>query len=134
MRALELDHVVIRYSDASRPEGFLLAASEVSLALERGDIGCLLGPSGCGKTSLLRAVAGFVPIAKGAIRINGELMADGEQHDHHADDLFHRVELAAVVQQVSEAESAQDRDIDLRRHQAAPRKGPTLFHAANHMG
>ncbi|MFN4901364.1 MAG: ABC transporter ATP-binding protein [Betaproteobacteria bacterium] len=80
MKALELDQVAIRYPDANRPEGFLLAASGVSLALDRGDIGCLLGPSGCGKTSLLRAVAGFVPIAEGAIRINGELMADGQRH------------------------------------------------------
>ena len=80
MKALELDQVAIRYPDANRPEGFLLAATGVSLALDRGDIGCLLGPSGCGKTSLLRAVAGFVPIAEGAIRINGELMADGQRH------------------------------------------------------
>ncbi|NBW00743.1 MAG: ABC transporter ATP-binding protein [Betaproteobacteria bacterium] len=80
MKALELNNVAIRYPDSGRPEGFLLAASEVSLALNRGDIGCLLGPSGCGKTSLLRAVAGFVPIAEGEIRINGELMAAVHSH------------------------------------------------------
>ena len=33
----------------------------LSLALERGAIGCLLGPSGCGKTTVLRCIAGFEP-------------------------------------------------------------------------
>ncbi|MCO5760955.1 MAG: ATP-binding cassette domain-containing protein, partial [Chromatiaceae bacterium] len=39
--------------------------SGVDFTLARGDIGCLLGPSGCGKTTLLRAVAGFEPLASG---------------------------------------------------------------------
>jgi iron(III) transport system ATP-binding protein len=29
-----------------------------SLALDDGEIGCLLGPSGCGKTTVLRCIAG----------------------------------------------------------------------------
>ena len=75
MNALELQDVTIRYRDSSRPEGHLVAAEGISLALHRGDIGCLLGPSGCGKTSLLRAIAGFVPIAAGEIRLNGDVIA-----------------------------------------------------------
>ena len=43
----------------------------VSLALERGAIGCLLGPSGCGKTTVLRCIAGFEPVRHGAIRLSG---------------------------------------------------------------
>ncbi|MCY4363818.1 MAG: ABC transporter ATP-binding protein [Gammaproteobacteria bacterium] len=44
--------------------------SDISLRLERGDIGCLLGPSGCGKTTLLRTIAGFVQPRSGEVRIN----------------------------------------------------------------
>ncbi|MEK7766665.1 MAG: ABC transporter ATP-binding protein, partial [bacterium] len=33
---------------------------------------CLLGPSGCGKTSLLRALAGFVPVAAGEVLVDGQ--------------------------------------------------------------
>ena len=40
---------------------------QLSIALEPGDIGCLMGPSGCGKTTLLRAIAGFNPISAGEI-------------------------------------------------------------------
>ena len=44
--------------------------SDISLRLERGEIGCLLGPSGCGKTTLLRTIAGFVQSRSGEVRIN----------------------------------------------------------------
>ncbi|PIE83165.1 MAG: ABC transporter ATP-binding protein [Candidatus Contendobacter odensis] len=43
----------------------------LSLQLESADIGCLLGPSGCGKTTVLRAIAGFEPLQRGSIRLEG---------------------------------------------------------------
>ncbi len=43
-----------------------------SLALTRGQIGCVLGPSGCGKTTALRCIAGFEKISAGCIVVNGE--------------------------------------------------------------
>jgi iron(III) transport system ATP-binding protein len=43
----------------------------VSLSLPEGTIGCLLGPSGCGKTTLLRAIAGFEPLQRGEILLQG---------------------------------------------------------------
>jgi iron(III) transport system ATP-binding protein len=44
---------------------------DVSFSLASGAIGCLLGPSGCGKTTLLRAVAGFEPVAGGRLHLDG---------------------------------------------------------------
>ena len=61
---LELHQVSVRY-------GNFIAACEVSMALEQGQIGCLLGPSGCGKTTLLRAIAGFEPVCAGEISLHG---------------------------------------------------------------
>lgn len=43
----------------------------LTLSLERGEIGCLVGSSGCGKTTLLRAIAGFLPVTAGTIEIDG---------------------------------------------------------------
>jgi iron(III) transport system ATP-binding protein len=43
----------------------------LSLTLDRGDIGCVVGSSGCGKTTLLRAIAGFLPVSTGTIEIDG---------------------------------------------------------------
>ncbi len=65
---LEVDNVAIRYDSSPVVAG-------VSLSLACGGIGCLLGPSGCGKTSLLRAIAGFEPVAEGEIRLHGNLVA-----------------------------------------------------------
>jgi iron(III) transport system ATP-binding protein len=45
---------------------------EFSLALARGQIGCVLGPSGCGKTTALRCIAGFERISTGRILVGGQ--------------------------------------------------------------
>ncbi len=65
---LEVDSVSIRYDGDP-------VVREVSFSLACGGIACLLGPSGCGKTSLLRAIAGFEPVAAGAIRLHGNTVA-----------------------------------------------------------
>ena len=52
--------------------------SNLSLTLKQGEIGCLLGESGCGKTSVLRTIAGFEPPESGEIKINGELVSNGD--------------------------------------------------------
>src|SRR6185436_15951950 len=46
--------------------------NDFHLALDRGQIGCILGPSGCGKTTALRCIAGFERISAGSITISGE--------------------------------------------------------------
>lgn len=61
---LALDAVSVRY-------GPLVAVREVSFALEEGRVLALVGLNGAGKTSLVRAIAGLVPIASGAIRFEG---------------------------------------------------------------
>ncbi len=49
--------------------------NNVSLALKKGEIGCLLGPSGCGKTTLLRIVAGFEDISRGEVLLRGKTVS-----------------------------------------------------------
>jgi iron(III) transport system ATP-binding protein len=51
------------------------AVRDVSFALRKGAIACLLGPSGCGKTTVLRCIAGFEPIAAGSIALDGEVVS-----------------------------------------------------------
>jgi iron(III) transport system ATP-binding protein len=47
----------------------------LTLELLRGEIGCVVGSSGCGKTTLLRAIAGFVPVATGTVEIDGVVVS-----------------------------------------------------------
>jgi iron(III) transport system ATP-binding protein len=69
---LELDAITLAYDT---PHGRRAVVDGLSLALARGDIGCLLGASGCGKTTALRAIAGFEPVRAGAIRLDGATIA-----------------------------------------------------------
>jgi iron(III) transport system ATP-binding protein len=48
---------------------------DLSFALPRGAIGCLLGPSGCGKTTVLRCIAGFEAVQEGEIRLSGRVVS-----------------------------------------------------------
>jgi iron(III) transport system ATP-binding protein len=47
----------------------------LSFTLAHGAIGCLLGPSGCGKTTVLRCIAGFEPVARGEILLDGQVVS-----------------------------------------------------------
>jgi cobalamin transport system ATP-binding protein len=65
--------------------GDTIAVNRVSLRIEPGEWVALVGPNGAGKTSLLRAIAGLVPVA-GTIFLQGR-----------AERLTRRRELAKVV-------------------------------------
>jgi iron(III) transport system ATP-binding protein len=69
---LELDNIAIEYQRTRVVDG-------LNLSLKAGQIGCLLGPSGCGKTSILRAIAGFEPVAQGQISLRNELVSQFDQ-------------------------------------------------------
>lgn len=70
---LELNGITQRYGDTT-------VVKEMSLALQQGEIGCLLGPSGCGKTSALRCIAGFEKVQAGSIMLAGNTIASGQLH------------------------------------------------------
>lgn len=50
----------------------------LDLDVEKGEIICLLGASGCGKTTLLKAIAGLLPLSSGRMSLNGRTIDDGE--------------------------------------------------------
>src|SRR5918992_4030375 len=62
--ALDVKDLVASY-------GATRVLSGLDLAVEPGEFVALLGPSGCGKTTLLRAIAGFVPVEAGRIAVAG---------------------------------------------------------------
>ena len=66
---VELEAVDTYYGD-------LRILKSISLSIAGGEFAALLGASGCGKTTLLRALAGFVPLRKGRILIGGNDISD----------------------------------------------------------
>ena len=73
MALLELDSVTKRF-------GGLLAVSNVSFSLDRGEILSMIGPNGAGKTTAFNCVTGLFPITSGAIKLDGDSIAGLPPH------------------------------------------------------
>jgi branched-chain amino acid transport system ATP-binding protein len=82
---LELQGIVVR-------RGMSTVFGPLSQAVPAGRICALLGPNGAGKSSLLRAVAGVLPLAE------GRLLLDGRRFDGLPPDAVRRLGVAAVPQ------------------------------------
>lgn len=67
-----IDHVTKRF-ELKRQS--VVALDDVSLELERGELGAFIGPSGCGKSTLLRLVADIIQPTSGTITIAGRAPA-----------------------------------------------------------
>jgi NitT/TauT family transport system ATP-binding protein len=50
----------------------LLALDGIDLTIRPHEFVCLLGPSGCGKTTLLKVIAGLLPLDQGELYIDGK--------------------------------------------------------------
>ena len=53
-------------------DGAVVAFHQLSLAVKRNEIMCVVGPSGCGKTTLLRCIAGLTNLSSGKLLIHGK--------------------------------------------------------------
>jgi len=70
---LELDHVTKRF-------GGLLAVSNVTFGLDKGEILSMIGPNGAGKTTAFNCITGLFPITSGSIKLDGESIAGTPPH------------------------------------------------------
>lgn len=62
MNALDVERLQAGY-------GPITVLHDVSLGLREGQFGAMLGPNGAGKSTLLLAIAGLLPIRRGAVRL-----------------------------------------------------------------
>jgi branched-chain amino acid transport system ATP-binding protein len=70
---LELNSVTKRF-------GGLLAVSNVSFSLDKGEILSMIGPNGAGKTTAFNCVTGLFPITSGSIKLDGDSIAGLPPH------------------------------------------------------
>ncbi|MGK0721292.1 ABC transporter ATP-binding protein [Leucobacter sp. W1478] len=68
MSWVTLDGVRVSY-------GSQMALDGINLAIPQGEIVAILGPSGCGKTTLLRSIAGLLPVSEGKISLGGRIVS-----------------------------------------------------------
>jgi ATP-binding cassette subfamily C protein len=53
----------------------------INLALQPGEVLCIVGPSGAGKTTMARVLVGIWPIAAGNIRLDGYELSQWDPHE-----------------------------------------------------
>jgi iron complex transport system ATP-binding protein len=73
---LEARDVVLRYPGAARP-----ALDGVSCSVRGAELVAVVGPNGSGKTSLVRALTGLVPLAGGAVLVEGRPVGAWERRE-----------------------------------------------------
>jgi branched-chain amino acid transport system ATP-binding protein len=71
---LRLDNIRAGYEDSVVIDG-------LSLAIEQGEVVCLLGANGAGKTTTMRAVTGLIPLQAGTIVYDGEDISQMPPHE-----------------------------------------------------
>src|SRR5690606_17180484 len=65
---------MLALSAITRQFGAVRALNDISLAVDVGEIICLVGHSGCGKTSLLRIIAGIDVPDSGTLAMGGQML------------------------------------------------------------
>ena len=68
MSWISIEGLRVAYGDRAALDG-------VDLQIPRGSLVAVLGPSGCGKTTLLRALAGLIPVSGGTIKVGNRLIS-----------------------------------------------------------
>ena len=78
----------IQLTELTKTFDDVVAVKNFSLAIEKGELFCLLGASGCGKSTLLRMLAGFEQPSAGQIEIDGQNMAGVAPADRPVNIMF----------------------------------------------
>lgn len=78
---LVVNNLVLTYPEKNG--GKHRALNHIELCIDDGEIAVIIGKSGCGKTSLLKAIAGLLPIEEGNIRLNGIDITDYETRERN---------------------------------------------------
>ncbi|WP_344077050.1 ABC transporter ATP-binding protein [Luedemannella helvata] len=69
---LLVDGLAVRYESAAPGQ---YACQGIEFRLEPGDRLTVLGPTGCGKSTMLKAIAGYLPIAAGRVEVSGRAVS-----------------------------------------------------------
>ena len=62
---------MIEVQNLTKRYGPTLAVSDVSFAVEKGEILGFLGPNGAGKTTTMRVITGYLPPTEGKVQVAG---------------------------------------------------------------
>jgi spermidine/putrescine transport system ATP-binding protein len=105
----------------SKDFGRTTVLHDVSLSIADNEFFTLLGPSGCGKTTLLRMIAGFEGVTRGAIRLFGQDIAQLDPNLRPVNTVFQQYALfphMTVAENVAFGLKMQGWDLSRRKSRA----------------
>jgi branched-chain amino acid transport system ATP-binding protein len=62
---------IIELRDVTAGYGNTTVLHDVNVAVEKGEIACLIGPNGSGKSTLMKSIYGFADVFSGQVRFDG---------------------------------------------------------------
>src|SRR5690242_7383423 len=65
------DSLMIEVANLTKRYAGVIALSDISFSVARGEVVGLLGPNGAGKSTTMRILAGYLPASSGTVRIAG---------------------------------------------------------------
>lgn len=98
--------VVLEIQGVSKQFGGLTALSDVSLAVEEGEIRGLIGPNGAGKSTLFKIIAGFSNPSHGKIVYRGENISGMKPHTTAAKGIVRTFQETTLFQEFTVYENA----------------------------
>lgn len=98
MPRLEVDRVSVAYGDNT-------VLSDISLAVEEGEMVAIIGANGAGKTSLLRAITGLAKVSAGRIGFGGESLLGRDAWNIVSSGIAHVPEGRRVFKQMTVEEN-----------------------------
>jgi spermidine/putrescine transport system ATP-binding protein len=78
----------VTLEDLTKEYGQLTAVDGLDLAVEDGELLCLLGPSGCGKSTTLRMLGGLESPSDGEVHIDGERVTHNPPYERDTSIVF----------------------------------------------
>ena len=120
----------------------ITAVDSLSLAIEEGEIVCLVGESGCGKSTTGGMAAGLLPVSAGQILFDGQDITKMDRTAYrkfrHSVQIVHQDPYASLnptqaVERVAEQQGGVDRRTDHQQPDLA-RQGAALRHRARAVG
>ena len=100
-----------------------VVVSDVSLAIESGEVVGLLGPNGAGKTTCFYMILGLIPIDQGSVHLDGQDVTHlpiyrrsrlGLSYLPQEASIFRRLNVAQNIQAVLELQGLEDEEIETR--------------------
>src|SRR4026208_1817451 len=73
--------MLLEVKDLEVGYGGIRAGKGIDLAVEKGELVCLIGANGAGKTSTLRAICGLLPARAGSVRYDGAEISRVPHHE-----------------------------------------------------